>query len=165
MATIRVGETVGFDRVARLWRKIGVGKAPQAYPSIALGVFELTPLEVAQAYTVFTNNGAVRSLTPLDHILANGHELEGFLRLIASVVAAQHAALSGLPPGSLPGPAQIAKARLVKQAPLDPKSLPRDPSWRAALTRILAEVDGKLLPDPARAARAALGACANHTMQ
>jgi FdhE protein len=90
-------------------------------------------------------------------VLANGHELEGFLRLIASVVAAQHAALAGLPPGSLPGPAQIAKARLVKQAPLDPASLPRDPSWRAALARILGEVDDKLLPEPARAARAALG--------
>jgi FdhE protein len=90
-------------------------------------------------------------------VLANGHELEGFLRLIASVVSAQHAALACLPPGSLPGPAQIAKARLARQAPLEASSLPRDPSWRAALARILGEVDDKLLPQPARDARVALG--------
>jgi FdhE protein len=88
--------------------------------------------------------------------LANGHELEGFLRLMSTVCAAQQAALKDLPPGSLPGPAQIAKARLAKQAPLDPGVLPRDASWRAALVRILAEVDEKALPEPARAARAAL---------
>ncbi len=75
IATIRVGEATGFDRVARLWRDVGVGQPPQAYPSIALGVFELTPLEVAQAYTLFTNGGAVRPLTPLDRILANDKEL------------------------------------------------------------------------------------------
>ncbi len=98
-------------------------------------------------------------------VLANGHELEGFLRLIATVVSAQHAALSGLPPGSLPGPAQIAKARLARQAPLDPASLPRDPSWRAALSRILAEVDDKLLPEPARAAQAALDTASNADLE
>ncbi len=45
-------------------------------------------------------------------VLANGHELEGFLRLIASVVAAQHTALAGLPPGGtevpLGSPGEIA---------------------------------------------------------
>ncbi len=34
--------------------------------------------------------------------LAPGHDLEGFLRLIAALVTAQHGALSKLPPGSLP---------------------------------------------------------------
>ena len=53
-----VAELVGFDQVAALWRRIGVGAPPQAYPSIALGVFEPTPLEVAQAYTLFTNRAS-----------------------------------------------------------------------------------------------------------
>ena len=52
--------------------------------------------------------------------LAPGHDLEGFLRLIAALVTAQHAALAGLPPGSMPGAAEIGKARLVQRAPLDP---------------------------------------------
>jgi FdhE protein len=97
--------------------------------------------------------------------LANGHELEGFLRLIAAVVAAQQSALAGLPPGSLPGPAQIAKAKLARQAPLDPASYARDPSWRAALTRILADVDEAMLPEPARAARAALQAASEAELE
>jgi penicillin-binding protein 1B len=68
LGTIRVGETIGFDNVAALWRKVGVGTPPQAFPSITLGVFELTPLEVAQAYTLFTNGGAVRPLRAINTI-------------------------------------------------------------------------------------------------
>jgi membrane carboxypeptidase/penicillin-binding protein len=32
------------------------------YPSVALGIVELTPLEVAEAYTVFPNNGTIKPL-------------------------------------------------------------------------------------------------------
>ena len=57
--------------------------------------------------------------------LADGHELEAFLKMIAALVAAQHDALQDLPPGSLPGAAEIAKAKLVHRTPLDPAI------WRA----------------------------------
>jgi len=76
IATIRVGEIAGFDRVAALWRKVDVGQAPQAYPSIALGVFELTPIEVAKAYTIFTNGGQVRPLTPIRQVNAGTKRLK-----------------------------------------------------------------------------------------
>ena len=89
-------------------------------------------------------------------VLAEGHELGGFLHVIATLVAAQHAALGGLPPGSLPGPAEIAKAKLVRRAPLDPSTWRRDESWRVALAHILEKVDASLLPEPARLAHAAL---------
>ena len=72
LGTIHVGAAVGFDKVAALWRKVGVGTPPRAYPSIALGVFELTPFEVAQAYTLFLNGGSVRPLVALDRIEAAG---------------------------------------------------------------------------------------------
>ena len=85
--------------------------------------------------------------------LAPGHELEGFLRMIAALVAAQHEALADLPPGSLPGSAEVAKARLAKRAPLDPATWRRDESWRAALARILEKIDGSVLPGPAQEAR------------
>ena len=62
IATIKVAEMIGFDKVADLWRRLGIGTPPQPYPSIALGVFEATPLEVATAYTIFTNGGQVRPL-------------------------------------------------------------------------------------------------------
>jgi penicillin-binding protein 1B len=68
IGTIHVGEQIGFDRVAALWRKVGVGTPPQGFPSITLGVFELTPFEVAQTYTLFTNGGAIRPLRTIDRI-------------------------------------------------------------------------------------------------
>jgi penicillin-binding protein 1B len=75
MATIHVGEQVGFDKVAALWRRLKIGTPPEAYPSIALGVFELTPFEVAQAYTLFMNRGSVRPLHAIDRIDAGGKQL------------------------------------------------------------------------------------------
>ena len=76
LGTIHVGEAAGFDRVAALWRKVGVGTAPQGYPSITLGVFELTPFEVAQAYTLFTNQGAVRPLHTINRIATDEKDLK-----------------------------------------------------------------------------------------
>ena len=67
IATIKVAEQAGFDKVAALWRKTKVGKtALQGYPSIALGVFELTPMDVATAYSAFANDGVI---TPLRSIV------------------------------------------------------------------------------------------------
>jgi penicillin-binding protein 1B len=76
IGTIRVGEQIGFDRVAALWRRVGVGTPPRPFPSITLGVFELTPLEVAQAYTLFVNGGLVRSLKAIDHVDVGTRELK-----------------------------------------------------------------------------------------
>ena len=73
--TIHVGEAIGFDRVAALWTRVGVGAPPKAFPSITLDVFELTPLEVAQAYTLFVNRGAVRPLTAVRRIETDTGEL------------------------------------------------------------------------------------------
>ncbi len=100
--------------------------------------------------TVFENRAArLQALAP-------GHDLEGFLRLIAALATAQHEALAGLPPGAMPGAAEIGKARLVRRAPLDPALCSRDESWQVALSRILETIDLKVLPNSARAAREAL---------
>jgi penicillin-binding protein 1B len=66
LATIHVAEMAGYDNIANLWKKMGVGTVPQPYPSIALGVFEATPFEIATAYTIFPNMGTLR---PLNHLL------------------------------------------------------------------------------------------------
>jgi penicillin-binding protein 1B len=65
IATIKVAERAGYDKVAALWKRLGVGTMPKAYPSIALGVFEATPIEIATAYTIFPNNGVERPLRPI----------------------------------------------------------------------------------------------------
>ena len=48
VATVKVAEMVGYDRVADLWNtKLGMRRNVQPYPAIALGSFEATPLEMA----------------------------------------------------------------------------------------------------------------------
>ena len=47
----------------------------RAYPSIALGVFEATPWEIAQAYMVFPNLGELRPLNTILRIDNGGNEL------------------------------------------------------------------------------------------
>jgi membrane carboxypeptidase/penicillin-binding protein len=44
------------------------------YPSVALGIAELTPLEVAEAYTIFPNRGTVKKLRSIINI-TSGEEV------------------------------------------------------------------------------------------
>lgn len=76
IAAIKVAEQVGFGTVAALWTRTGLGKTPlRGYPSIALGVFELTPLEVAQSFTTFANLGRQMPLTSVTRIVSGGKAL------------------------------------------------------------------------------------------
>jgi penicillin-binding protein 1B len=75
IATIKVAESIGFDNVAALWRKFGIGTPPKGYPSISLGVFEATPLEMATAYTIFPNGGTIKLLRALMRIVGDGKDL------------------------------------------------------------------------------------------
>ena len=55
-ATIGLASMVGFDRVAALARDAGI-KSAQGTPSMAIGSYDATPLDMAGAYTVFANGG------------------------------------------------------------------------------------------------------------
>ena len=72
LATIKVAEKAGYDKVANLWKRLGVGAPPKPFPSIALGVFEATPFEIATAYTIFPNIGTERSLQHIVRIESAG---------------------------------------------------------------------------------------------
>jgi LPXTG-motif cell wall-anchored protein len=78
IATIKVAEVTGYDRVASLWKSIGIGTVPKAYPSIALGVFEATPFEIATAYTLFPNQGQIRPLRSILRIV-NGDKVQAWV--------------------------------------------------------------------------------------
>jgi penicillin-binding protein 1B len=75
LATIRVAQAAGYDRVAAFWKKLGVGTIPKPYPSIALGVFEATPYEIATAYTLFPNQGLIRPLRHIARITSGGKDV------------------------------------------------------------------------------------------
>ena len=49
--------------------------APKPYPSIALGVFEATPMEIAAAYTVFAGGGEMHPLRAIARLESGGDEL------------------------------------------------------------------------------------------
>ncbi len=55
-ATIGLASMVGFDNVAALARNAGI-KGVQGTPSMAIGSYDATPLDMAGAYTVFANGG------------------------------------------------------------------------------------------------------------
>jgi penicillin-binding protein 1B len=73
IGTIKVAQQVGYKRIAALWDRMGVGHNARAYPSITLGVFEASPYEIATAYTIFPNGGALRPLRVLSRVVTDGN--------------------------------------------------------------------------------------------
>jgi len=72
VVAVKVAEQAGYDNVANLWNKIGASTPAKPYPALALGVFEASPLEMATAYTLFTNKGSVRPLTAISRLVESG---------------------------------------------------------------------------------------------
>ncbi len=61
VATLKVAEMIGYERIAFLWRdQMKISKSVLAVPSVALGSFEVSPLEMAAAYEVLASGGFKR---------------------------------------------------------------------------------------------------------
>jgi penicillin-binding protein 1A len=61
-ATVRVSQDVGPAAVVETARRLGLRSPLQAVPAVALGSFEVTPLELVTAYAPFANGGS--AVTP-----------------------------------------------------------------------------------------------------
>jgi penicillin-binding protein 1B len=57
VATVKVAEMTGYDNVVEMANRAGMNYKIQPTPAVALGSYEITPLEAAGAYTVFANQG------------------------------------------------------------------------------------------------------------
>ncbi|HXG85061.1 MAG TPA: PBP1A family penicillin-binding protein [Pyrinomonadaceae bacterium] len=57
VVTVELGMELNIGKVMNLANKAGLPKVEKAYPSMALGTSEVTPLQMATAYTVFANLG------------------------------------------------------------------------------------------------------------
>jgi penicillin-binding protein 1B len=57
VATIKFAEMVGLPKVVALAKSAGITSKLLATPALALGAYEVTPMEMARAYTVFANQG------------------------------------------------------------------------------------------------------------
>jgi penicillin-binding protein 1B len=55
--TVRLAEMVGYDAVVDIANRAGMNYKIQPTPAVALGAYEITPLEAAGAYTLFANQG------------------------------------------------------------------------------------------------------------
>jgi penicillin-binding protein 1B len=54
---VKLAEAVGYGEVVKLARSAGMNLQIRPTPALALGAYEVTPIEVAGAYTVFANHG------------------------------------------------------------------------------------------------------------
>jgi penicillin-binding protein 1B len=57
VATVKVAEKVGYDKVVEMANRAGMNYKIQPTPAVALGAYEITPFEAAGAYTMFANGG------------------------------------------------------------------------------------------------------------
>ena len=57
VATVKIAEMIGYQKVVDLARQMGLGNNIQATPAVALGAYEMTPIDVAAGYTAFATNG------------------------------------------------------------------------------------------------------------
>ena len=55
-ATVRLAQQIGYDKVVTLARAAGI-EGVKATPSMAIGSYDATPLQMAGAYTTFANGG------------------------------------------------------------------------------------------------------------
>jgi penicillin-binding protein 1B len=75
--TVKIAEKVGYHTVAQFSHTLGFSERLQGYPSLALGTWEVSILDLTQAYTAFANQGRVVRLRGMAAYTKNGirHEV------------------------------------------------------------------------------------------
>jgi penicillin-binding protein 1A len=75
--TVRLAEVVGLGHVIDVAHRVGIRQRLEAYPSLALGAFEVTLAEMTSAFSVFANQGLAFTPYTFERITdANGDPLE-----------------------------------------------------------------------------------------
>jgi penicillin-binding protein 1B len=78
VATARLAQQVGVGRVADMARRLGIESPLPRVPSLALGVADVTPLELARAYATLANGGIRPELRTYEDIVdPGGHTIPG----------------------------------------------------------------------------------------
>jgi penicillin-binding protein 1B len=77
VATVKFAELVGYETILRYARSMGLRGKLEPLPSLALGAFEASPWDVAQAYAVLANHGLRASPFSIKEVMtAEGRVLE-----------------------------------------------------------------------------------------
>jgi penicillin-binding protein 1B len=57
VATVKIAEETGYGAIVDLARRAGMNLNIEPTPAVALGAYEVTPLEIAGGYTIYDNHG------------------------------------------------------------------------------------------------------------
>jgi penicillin-binding protein 1B len=71
-ATVRLAQAVGLPAVVETARALGVERDLRPVPALALGVFEITPLQLARAYLPLANGGLAPTGGAVDAVTDDG---------------------------------------------------------------------------------------------
>jgi penicillin-binding protein 1B len=71
-ATVRLAQAVGLPAVVETARALGVERDLRPVPALALGVFEITPLQLARAYLPLANGGLAPSGGAVEAVADDG---------------------------------------------------------------------------------------------
>jgi penicillin-binding protein 1B len=72
VATIKFAEMAGLKKIVAMAKDSGLNERLLATPALALGAYEVTPLEMAGAFTIFANNGKRVEPTFIRSVKNNG---------------------------------------------------------------------------------------------
>lgn len=75
IATARLALESGLENVVSTARDAGIISPLEAVPSIALGSFEVTPMEMASAYTIFPNGGILAQPISIINVVTKENEV------------------------------------------------------------------------------------------
>lgn len=75
IATARLALDVGLEKIVRSAHDAGISSPLSPFASLALGVFEVSPLELAAAYTVFPNRGLKAKALSIIHVMTPDSEV------------------------------------------------------------------------------------------
>jgi penicillin-binding protein 1B len=75
VATVKLAESVGYGKIATLAHNAGLNNGIAGTPSLALGAYEATPLEMAGAYTTFANQGIFVAPTVVSSVVSRDGQL------------------------------------------------------------------------------------------
>ena len=77
VATVKVAEMVGYTRVTDMAHQFGLDPSIHPTPAVALGAYEMTPLDVAGGYTILANEGVrAEPMFIRDVVDATGESIE-----------------------------------------------------------------------------------------
>ena len=75
IATSKVAIEAGLDQIVEAAKDAGIKSQLDPYPSLALGSFEVSPIELASAYTVFPNGGILAQPISIVHVATSSGDV------------------------------------------------------------------------------------------